>query len=281
MWRVGGKETTMSAFPQEFPPQGTNNDAGWNQLEKLLGQGFANSISSLFDGKKQHVQTIENIILNLAFESFVSLDATCAALAINNIVYKLGTSRNVNVRELKSQQISDANAFCTSDTYYPTRNANVAATFEAFAKAMVPKEDPSSSPSSSSAKEQINIIESLASILRAGMFQGCVSTAYNTVAVQDLGSNNNISVPSAAQIYQDAEADVQNCISTMVSGDTTFKDQVAKFAALNAASTPPGTFESGLAGCAMQYYWKILAIGAFVMFIILLGLLYVARKHLL
>lgn len=277
----------MSAFPQEFQPQG--NNSALNQFNQLLSQVFddegqilGDAWKMLFGQEPKVAQTIENLVLNLVYDSYVSLDATCVALAINDAMLKLDTSRSIVVHDLQVRQVADAREACTASTYYPARNANIAAMFSKLAQALVKAGNIPVDPGNTDETNLISILESISDTLREGMFQECVASAYNSAAVRDIGSRNAIKVTGRG-IFQSAEADVRNCLNTMVAGKdggSTVKGLAAEFAKAAAArSNPPPTYEAALIDCATHYYWTILAIGAFILFLILLGLRYVAHKY--
>jgi len=253
-------------------------------VDQLIKQAFDTAgqvLAGLFSNAND-MKTVENLVLNLAYDSYTSLDATCIALAINDTLFQLDTSRNINVHNLPVQQVADARTTCTANTYFTNRNKNVAATFEAFVTAMVKAANIPVNDDDKGETDLIKIIENIADTLRTGMYQECVSSAYNSVAIRDINSNKNIAV-TGSSVFQNAEADVRNCINTMVAGDdkgSTVKGLAAEFAKQSVKRAPPGTYESGLVGCVMHYYWTVLAIGAFVLFLILLGLRYLAYRYL-
>lgn len=278
----------MSALPQEYNTVANGEGEMWSKIGDWLknamwkGLGGADDFfAKLFHKKAMRSEIIEDLVLELVFNSYVSLDATCLALSINDTLFQLETSRNIDVKDLTVRQVADARAYCTADTYYDTRNQNVAALFEQYAKALIQAGNLPLPHGGSPGKTTslIAIVDQISDILRTGSYQACVSSVINKTSIEDINSNNNI-VVSGTRIFQDAEADIRNCLNVMVAGNNGpsvqgLAQQFAKIDTADDDQNNPGTYEYGLVDCSEQYYWSIIASGAFVLLALLLAVMYV------
>lgn len=224
-------------------------------------------------------QIIENVFLGMALQSYVSANSDCLAFSINEALWNISSSGNVEIKDLNISQIADARATCASEQELPASNQGaMQSAFESLAKTAVVTAN-SPLDSSETGKETATTINSMSKIFTATSIQDCVSGAINRAAIRDINTPNSVFV--SGSVLQNATADMQTCINIQdIPGmeGTSAQDVAKQFAQSAKNQLSQETATGRRINCSVYAYWTNTAVMVYVIAIVLLILRIVLFK---